>query len=358
MNERENLKLSILDIERKYTVNIDENTYGEDKMVAWGNNNDAPVLYLNCYRNSATLKSIIDGTANYVIGDNVTVNAEAWAEQVNRRGLTMRQFIKALALSLLQYGGYAFQVIYDKIGSPKELYPLDFRKCRVNESKTKVWYSKKNWTKYGTKAEQYDAYNPKNFDIEKPTQIYWFGGNDNTTIYPVPMYYGALTDVLTEIECSRYSLNSVANGFNARYLINFPENNSLTDEQKDGIEEAIKNKFGGAESDVNFMLYWQTSDKPITVAKIESDDAPEKFIAIKDNARQNIFVSFQATPLLFGLPNASNGFSTDEYKDSAKLFEKMVAAPLRDEITEAIDKVTGVNNSVSITPLTINFNEE
>ena len=358
MEEIKNIQLSVLDIEKKYTYDIEETTYSDDKLVQWGKNNDAPVLYLNCYRNSASLKSIIDGTVNYVIGDNITVNAEKWANEVNGRGMSMRQFVAHLAMSYLNYGGFAFQVIYNKLGNPVEMYPLDFRKCRVNESKTKVWYSKKNWTKYGTKAEVFDAFNPKKVNLEKPTQIFWFGGDFATSIYPFPPFFGAMADVLTEIECSRYSLNSVSNGFAAKYVINFPENNNLTDEQKKGIEDAIKNKFCGSETDANFMLYWMANGTGIDVKKIEVDDAPEKFIAIKDNARQNIFVSMRATPNLFGLPTATTGFNSQEFSDALKLYEKTVVDPIRDVIKECIDKVTGVEDSITITPISISFNEE
>lgn len=358
MEKNERIALSVLDVEKKYTYDVDEVITSDDKMVQWGKNNDIPTLYLNCYRNSASLKSIIDGTVGYILGEVIQVNAAKWAETVNRRGISMRQFIAHLAMSLLTYGGFAFQIIYNKLGSPVELYPLDFRRCRTNESKTKVWYSKKGWTRYSTKSECFDSYNPNKFDVNNPTQIFWYGGDYCSSVYPFPPYYGAMADVLTEIECSKYSLNSVANGFAARYIINFPQANNLTDEQKDGIETAIKNKFCGSETDANFMLYWDESGtgNGIDVKKIETDDAPEKFIAIKDNARANIFTSMRATPNLFGLPTASTGFNSQEYDSAMKLYERTVVSPYRDVIIEAISKVVGVENSVEITPIIIDFN--
>lgn len=359
MEENKRISLSVLDIEKKYSYDVDESVYGGDKLVQWGANNDAPTLYLNCYRKSASLKSIIDGTVGYILGEVITVNAAVWAEKVNGRGLSMRQFISQLGWSYLTYGGFAFQIIYNKLGSPVELYPLDFRRCRVNESRTKVYYAKKGWTKYSSKSDEFDAYNPSKFDVNNPTQIYWYAGDYAISTYPCPPYYGAMADVLTEIECSKYSLNSVANGFAARYIINFPQANNLTDEQKDGIETAIKNKFCGSESDANFMLYWdETGNGGIDVKKIETDDAPEKFIAIKDNARQNIFVSMRATPNLFGLPTASTGFNAQEYEGAMKLYERTVVSPIRDIIIESISKVTGVENAVEITPIMIDFSNE
>lgn len=360
-NKEENIRFSVLDVEKKYIVDPEEFTYGSNKMVTWGADNKLPVLYHNCYNQSASLKAIIDGTINYILGDEVIVNDSAayWKEKVNRKNETMRQFIAKLAFNYLTYGGFAFQVIYNKLGQVVELFPLDYGRCRTNELGTKVYYAK-NWTKYQTKSEEYDVFNPKKIDPEKPTQIFFYKGDFTSSVYPLPPFAGAIYDVLTEIECSKYSLNTVARGFSAKYVFNFPETENLTDEQKSGVETAIKNKFCGSDNDVNFLLYWKNSveDKGIEVTKIESDETPERYIAIKDNARTNIFVAMKATPLLFGLPNAANGFSTNEYRDSFKLYQKSVVEPIQDIIFESIEKTTGCEDPVEIKPFTISFDEQ
>ena len=361
MDKNENIRLSVLDIERKYIVDPDELTYGNNKLVTWGADNKLPMLYRNCYNQSASLKAIIDGTINYVLGDEVIVNesAAAWAEKVNRNGMTMRQFIAKLAFNYFVYGGFAIQVVYNRLGQVVELFPLDFGRCRTNENNSKIYYAK-SWTKYQTKSEEFDAFNKDKIDMENPTQIFYFKGDFTASVYPLPPYAGGIYDVLTEVECSKYSLNTVARGFSAKYVFNFPETANLTDEQKQGIETSIRNKFCGSENETNFLLYWRNSpdDKGIEISKIESDETPERYIAIKDNARANIFVSMKATPLLFGLPNASNGFSTDEYKDSFKLYNKTVVEPVRDIILESFAKITGITDGITITDFTIDFTRD
>lgn len=360
MEEKSNIQLSVLDIEKKYVVNPEETTYGTNHMVTWGLDNQLPTLYRNCYNQSASLKAIIDGTINYVMGDDVVVNDNAayWREKVNRNGMTPRQLIAKLDFSLNVYGGFAIQVIYNKLGMPVELFPLDFGKCRTNEDGTKIYYAKK-WTKYQTKSEEFDRWDPNNIDPEKPTQIFYYKGDFTNSVYPLPPYAGAIYDVLTEVECAKYSLNTVAGGFSAKYIIQFPENNNLTDEQKRGIEEAIKTKFTGTETDVNFMIYWRNGDADsdkIEISKIESDETPERYIAIKDNARTNIFVSMRCTPLLMGLVNGiTTGFATQEYSDSFKLFQKAVIEPQQDTILHAINTVTGCPDGIYIAPFVIDF---
>ena len=356
--EENRIQLSVLDIESKYVVSPDETTYGNKNLVTWGMDNQLPVLYHNCYNKSATLKAIIDGTINYVLGDDIVLDDSAayWREKVNRTGLTMRQLISRIAFSLNVYGGISIQVIFNKLGQVVELFPLDFGRCRTNEDGTKIYYAKK-WTKYQTKSQEFDRFDPKNINKDNPTQIFYYKNDTTNSVYPLPPFAGALYDVLTEIECAKYSLNTVARGFSAKYVFNFPEANNLTDEQKDGIEEAIKNKFCGSENETNFMLYWKNEDgSGIEVTKIESDETPERYIAIKDNARTNIFVAMRTTPLLMGLVNGiSTGWATQEFSDSFKLFQKTVIKPQQDIIVEALEKITGAKNGIHIVPFEIDF---
>lgn len=356
--EENRIQLSVLDIESKYVVSPDETTYGNKNLVTWGMDNQLPVLYHNCYNKSATLKSIIDGTINYILGDDIVLDESAayWREKVNRTGLTMRQLVSKIAFNLNVYGGIAIQVIFNKLGQVVELFPLDFGRCRTNEDGTKIYYAKK-WTKYQTKSQEFDRFDPKNINKDNPTQIFYYKNDTTNSVYPLPPYAGALYDVLTEIECAKYSLNTVARGFSAKYVFNFPEANNLTDEQKDGIEEAIKNKFCGSENETNFMLYWKNEDgSGIEINKIESDETPERYIAIKDNARTNIFVAMRTTPLIMGLVNGiSTGWATQEFSDSFKLFQKTVIKPQQDIIVEALEKITGAKNGIHIMPFVIDF---
>ena len=356
--EENRIQLSVLDIESKYVVSPDETTYGNKSLVTWGMDNQLPVLYHNCYNKSATLKAIIDGTINYILGDDIVLDESAayWREKVNRTGLTMRQLVSKMAFNLNVYGGIAIQVIFNKLGQVVELFPLDFGRCRTNEDGTKIYYAKK-WTKYQTKSQEFDRFDPKNINKDNPTQIFYYKNDTTNSVYPLPPYAGALYDVLTEIECAKYSLNTVARGFSAKYVFNFPEANNLTDEQKDGIEEAIKNKFCGSENETNFMLYWKNEDgSGIEITKIESDETPERYIAIKDNARTNIFVAMRTTPLLMGLVNGiSTGWATQEFSDSFKLFQKTVIKPQQDIIVEALEKITGAKNGIHIMPFVIDF---
>ena len=354
--EEKKIALSVIDTERKYSVpDYEEVQYGSNNIVSYGHDNDMPLLLRNCYRGSATLKSVIDGMVNYILGENIEISDEiaTFKEQVNKTGMSMRQFIASIALDYLTYGGFAFQIINNKLGMPVEFYPLDFARCRTNEYGTKIFYSKKQWGKYSTKAKEFERFDStKNQD----TSIFYYKGDFTKNVYPLPMWYGSLYDVLTEIECSKYSLNSVANGFSAKYIVNLPNAANLTKEQKEEIEKKMKEKFCGTDTESNFMLFFANGDKAgITVSKVDSDDATERFIAIKNNCRTNIYTAMRATPNLFGLPTETTGFSSQEYSDAFKLFQKTVIAPIQTIFENVMDKVHGKKNTIKIAPFLITF---
>lgn len=359
--EQNNIQLSVVDVEQKYSYDITENVYGGGGIVSWGADNDVVKLLYNCYTKSATLKAAIDQSLNYILGEGVEISDDAasWKEKVNRRGTTMGALISHIASDLYIYGNFAIQVIFNKLGSPVELYPLDVARCRLNADKNKVYYSKKMWTKYQTKAEEYDRFGYADFDINKPTQIYFYNGNGIRCAYALSPWSAALDDVLCEIEGSRYSLNSITNGFAARYIINMPDTANLTDEQKKVIEDGIRKKFCGPDAPNNFMLYYSNDEsKNISVQKIEADETPDRFIAMRKNSRENIFTSLRISPLLCGLTSDTNtGFATSEFSDSYKLFDKTVAEPVRIVLEDAVNRIIGVEDGVRILPFVLTFED-
>lgn len=352
----QNIKFSIVDVEKRYKEYAGETVSSSGgKIVSWGIDNDTPNLLWGCYSHSATLKSVIDGTVNYILGDEVVV-APSWAKEINKRGQTMLDLLRHIASDYMTYGNFAIQVIWNKLGKIVELYPLDVAKCRLNESKDKVYYSKKGWTKYSTKSEEYARFNPEKLDLSAPTQIYFYNGEGVRSVYNKAPWESALYDTLIEIEATKYSLNTVANGFSARHIINYPESDNLTDEQKKAIEKGIQTKLCGTEAST-FGLYFGDDGRKMEIVKIESDDTPEKYTAIKSSARENIFIALRATPLLFGLPNAANGFTSTEYRDSLKIFFKLSVNPVRNILTQALQKVTGLEEPIIIKDIPITFDD-
>lgn len=357
-NEEVKVNLSIIDVEKKYNYDADEVISASRSYVNYGKDNKFPNFLKNLYENSATLGSIINGSVNYTVGSEVTVseNAAKWKDKVNRRGDTIFDIVNPIALDYWIYRGFAIQVIYSKLGNVAEIYALDFSKCRVDEYRQKIYYFKKGCTLYSNKYEVYDAFDGK-YNPERPTQILYFT-DGSRSVYPKPKWQAAIKDVLTEIEATEYSLNSISNGLSARYILTMPSSSNLTKEQKELIEKGIKEKFTGSDTPSNFMVYFATGTEELKATPITADEQNEKFTSIKKAARENIFTSMQAVPAIFGLMNETSGFSEQEFKEAYKLYFNTQIKPVQAKINKQVSKILGVDNALIFKPVVIDWDDQ
>lgn len=358
MEKEVQVNLSVIDVEKKYNYDADEIVSGSRSYVYYGKDNKFPSFLKNLYENSATLGSIINGSVNYTVGSEVTVseNAAKWRDKVNRRGDTIYDVVNSIALDYWLYRGFAIQVIYSKLGTVTEIYALDFSKCRVDEYKKKVYYFKKGCSLYSNKYEIYDAFGEK-FNPEHPTQILYFTDGCRS-VYPKPKWQAAIKDVLTEIEATEYSLNSISNGLSARYILTMPSSSNLTVEQKALIEKGIKEKFTGSDTPSNFMIYFASGTEELKATPITADEQNEKFTSIKKAARENIFTSMQAVPAIFGLMNETSGFSEQEFREAYKLYFNTQIKPVQAKINKQISKILDVDNALIFKPVVIDWDDQ
>lgn len=353
-NNSNNMKFSVVDTGSKTIVPVyTEEIIRNKEYVYYGKDNLWPQYLYGLYDKCATLKSIINGSVDYIVGDSITCTVEKFKEYVNKNDETIEDIIEQISLDYMIYNGFAIQVIYNALNEINEIYALDFKKCRSNEDNSIIYYSKE-WGKYSGKTFKYAKFDPTNID-ESKTQIFYYKGNSRN-VYPLCSYSGAIGDIQTEISCTNYNLNTITNGFLARYIIKFPDGANITDEQKADIEEGIKNKFCGTENSGSFMVYWSSeTDDGFKIEKIDSDDVNEMYISIKNSARENIFVAFRCTPNLFGLPSETTGFSSQEYQSAFKLYNKTIVQPIQSKIVRVFDKIFNQVNSIIIEPFKIDF---
>ena len=76
--------------------------------------------------------------------------------------------------------------------------------------------------------------------------------------------------------------------------------------------------------------------------------------AAAERAREQIFTSFRATPILFGLTSTTNtGFSTDEFQQTFRLYNRTVVRPMQQLISDTFDKVFERQGVLEIKPFSI-----
>lgn len=332
--------------------NIEKKVTGKD-FISWGENNQYPKFLWDLYSNCSTLQTIVNGTADYVCGDEIICNVPNFQSQVNKKGETIGELIAKIAVDYIIFGSFAIQVIRNINNEVSELYWIDINKLRSDE-KNEVFYYSEDWNKsYGrVKTILYPKFNTKD---SNPTSIFYFKGNKTRTTYGTPIWSAAVKNVQIENAITDFHLNEISNNFMTSKLISF-NNGQPDDEQKAEIERNLSEKFSGSENAGRVMIAFSDSkENAPEVLDLGSDNFPERYASLEKRNKEQIFCAFRCTPTLMGIINESNGFATSEYSDSYKLFNKTVVSPIQQAIINAFDKILGVKDSITINPFIITF---
>lgn len=329
---------------------------GGKSYVSWGKDNAYPQYLYGLFNDVSTLKTIIMGTSDYVCGNEVRCLVKGFESEINKKGDTIRDLVNLCVRDYLIYGGYCIQVIRNKVGGIGELYYLDFRNVRSSKKNDLFYYSEEYGKRYArsSKTIVYPKF------VAEATNVgssIIYVSNDKSKTYPTPRYSGALKACEIERLVDEYHLSSLENGFFGSYLINFC-NGVPTDDIKAEIEKNVNEKFAGASNSGRILLnFCDGKDNALTLHKIETTDFGAKYEATAKRSREQIFVSFQAVPSLFGLMTENNGFSAEEFEQAFKLYNRTVVRPIQQIIVQTFKKVFGFD-AIEITPFTLEENND
>lgn len=323
------------------------------EMVFWGKTNRYPEYLFGLYNDCTSLKTVVDGTADYVAGDDVVANS---IEKPNKK-ITWREFITLLAKDYLLYGGYCFEVIRTKnLQNIAEIHYIDFREIRSSEDNETFFFNpdfKKNYVKTSKTIIL-----PK-FDnsIPQPASIVYVKNNFSST-YPVPRYSGALKCCEIERGIDEMHLAGINNGFYGSYIVNI--NTGIpSEEEQDKIEKDFNEKFCGAGNSGRFVLNFSNGkDNAATLEKIEAVDFGEKYKAAATRSREQIYAAFRAIPALFGVMTETTGFNEQEFSEAFKLYNRTMVRPIQRSICDTIDYVFGKTGVITIKPFSLNNENE
>lgn len=317
--------------------------------INYGEDNNYPDFLNDLYYGVSTLKTIIDGTANYVAGDDVTFYDGT--VEANRKGHSWRHIVENAAKDYCKYGGFALQVIRNKGGQVSEVYNLDFRFVRSDKDGEAFYYSEDFGKKYG-RANKMIVYPKFLTNSTEPASVIYVKNTLSET-YPIPRYSGAIKACLIEEAIDDLHLNALENGFMPSYLISLL-NGVPTDEQKAEIERDIEEKFCGSRNAGRIILNFAVGkDNGAQVDQLDITDFSEKYQAAAERSREQIYTAFQAVPQLFGLTSISTGFNEQEFKEAFKLYNRTVVRGIQRTICDVVDRAFGIKNSLTIKPFSI-----
>jgi hypothetical protein len=206
---------------------------------------------------------------------------------------------------------------------------------------------------FGTSKDDIEIYNGAPYKAGK-------------TYFSDPDYLSGLPYCEMEEEISNYYISHIKNGLSFGYIINIPDGNSLSEDEKDDLERKIKQKLTGSSNAGKFVLSFNGRDAEITVTPLTVNDAHKQWEYLTSESRQQIMTSHRVvSPILFGIKdNTGFGNNADELDTAREQLIKFVIAPKQQFILNGIEEILrfyGINLQLFFKPLkevTLTLSEE
>ena len=341
-------------IEKEIPSSEEVKTSGK-KFLSWGQDNQFPEYLWDLYMRSSVEQSIINGIADYVHGEGVTsIDPSINADKINNDGETLNDILDKILIDYPIFGGFALNIIFNYEHKISEIYWLDMRKVRIDEFERKAFVSDK-WG-WGCKPIEYILFDKKvleaSWNTDNPINscVFYYKGKITRSVYPVPMYSGALAAIETSTEIANFHLNNILNNMEPSAIITF-KNGVPTEEEKKKIENKMKEKFRGSNNAGKFMLnFCDDNEHGVEITRLSEDKMDEKFKSLSESTMKEIFIAFRATPALFGVNPENNGFSKEEFLQAFELYNKTMISPIQKEVVRCFNKIYGVDNAFSFIP--------
>jgi hypothetical protein len=203
----------------------------------------------------------------------------------------------------------------------------------------------------------------------KPVEIPAFSGTHSKEMYVIspykagknyfsdPDYLAGLPYAEMEEEIANLNINSIQKGLSAGYIINIPDGNSYSDEEKDEFKKQVKKKLTSTENASDFIISFNGVDEQITITPFPvNDNIHKQWQFLTEESRQQLLTAHRVTsPMLFGIKdNTGLGNNADELDTAEAQLMKRVIAPKQEYIIEALETILtqyGINLELEFIPL-------
>ena len=337
------------------TPNIHE-VRGKD-YIYYGGKNLFPQTLIELYDTSAMHHTACDAITAGIVGNGIEVIG---SEYINQEGETIDEIYEKIALDYVLYAGFAINVIWNKERTKiAEIYHLPFANVRSGkpdeEDKVNEYMYSSDWTnlrKYP--YESYRSFSATDNKGDNASQIYYcYGYTPGNSVYPLPTYVAAMSDISLDAQVSKFHANNIANGLAPSMFIKFRNGTPNPEERRDVYKE-IEKTFTGTENAGRFFLSFSEADKTPEVTPIESAN-DTYYLTLEERITSRILTSHRITsPALLGLATGT-GFSSvaEEIKVAYAHFEGTVVEPKRKKIMSNFGymlKLAGYNVALKVKP--------
>jgi len=206
------------------------------------------------------------------------------------------------------------------------------------------WYCKDWQHKNQNPPEYYPAFGTSNENIEIYNIKPYTAGKE---YFSDPDWLSGFAYAIMEEEISNLYVNCIKRGLSAGYIVNIPDGNSLTDEEKDRLEKQIKQKLTGSSNAGTFVINFKGGTEDITVTVMPvNDNIHKQWEYLTTEARQQLLTAHQVTsPIVFVINTGSGlGNNAEELKTASLLMDNTVIRPFQTLLINAFDDILAYND--------------
>lgn len=325
----------------------------ENKSKNWvlnGKNNGFYQYVIDRYNGSPTNSAIINSYIDLMIGNGLSAKNQMNTNWIKLKTILSNSDLRRLISDFVIFNECAFQVVKAKNGKDLAgIYHLPIEKVApslVNEdNEIETYWFCKDWSKSNTNTPiDFPAFG---FDMNEKEHVYklkpYKAGKE---YFADPDYLAGLPYCEMEEEIANYYISHIKNGLSFGYVINIPDGNLLSEEEKDEIERKIKQKLTGSQNAGKFIISFNGKDAEVTITPLQVNDAHKQWEYLTAESRQQILTAHRVTsPMLFGIKdNTGFGNNADELDTAEAQLYKRIIQPKQKMFLEALDDILNAYN--------------
>lgn len=337
--------------------------------IKFGEDDAYPEYLAELSRKSPKHGAIIKGKVRYIFGNGFEHNPA-----INANGESLNKVFKKCVKDDEKFGGFALQIIWNRLGRIATISHLPFKSVRVaiRDGVQCGYQVKKNWTtmSYGDSRLANNKEEPRyypEFDVNKPvgSHILYVSQTDDSDYYPMPEYIQCLNYIESDITVSQHILGMGKAGFTGNKLINL-NNGEPAKEEKARTEEALKKKFSGGDGQRVVLSFNKSKETATEVLDLGNHQlTKEDFTNVNNLIQQEIFSGHGVTnPMLFGIKTEGQLGGRLELREAFEIFKNTYANERQkehEELWTGLMKLSGMEiemKIVPIEPIGVEFSED
>lgn len=210
----------------------------------------------------------------------------------------------------------------------------------------------KDFSDYNKPKVEYPAYGYGNGTENEIICIRDYKFNDE--YFALPSFQSVLQYAELEEEISNYALKHIKKGLAFGYIVNVPNSDGWTDEEKQEFKRNVINNLSGSNNAGAIVFdFNQSADgtnvNKVTIDVVQQNDSHKAWESLRDQARDNIIVGHEVvSPLLFGINRGAGLSSTAEEMEVAEEQTMIrVIKPYQETILNALENIFLSNGIVT-----------